>query len=128
MELRAVVVLGLDVVEEVRDRLRRGVGEELDLDLAGGRVELDLRIGGKRGSAESANAAASAAAAIRNGRRNIDELLVGWKGCGKSGYDFGFAGAALASRSRTSTSFAGAVLLARSSFAARVYWTAARRA
>ena len=30
VELRAVVVLGLDVVEEVRDRLRRGVGKELD--------------------------------------------------------------------------------------------------
>ena len=48
MELRAVVVLGLHVVEEIGDGLRRGVGIELDLDLAGGRVELDLRIGGER--------------------------------------------------------------------------------
>ena len=48
MELRAVVVLGLDVVEEVRDGLGRGIGEELDLDLAGGGVELDLRVGGER--------------------------------------------------------------------------------
>ena len=52
MELRAVVVLGLHVVEEVRDGLRRGVGVELDADLAGGRVELDLRIGGERGKRE----------------------------------------------------------------------------
>ena len=48
MELRAVVVLGLDVGEEILDRLRRGVRVELDADLAGGRVEVDLRVGGLR--------------------------------------------------------------------------------
>ena len=79
VELRAVVVLGLHVVEEVRDGLRRGVGKELDLDLAGGRVELDLRIGGP--CAENANAAASAAAAMRKRRRNIDGLLWVGKDC-----------------------------------------------
>jgi len=49
VELRAVVVLCFDVVEEVRDGLRRGVGIELDADLACGRVEFDLGIRCERG-------------------------------------------------------------------------------
>jgi hypothetical protein len=50
MELGPVVVPGFDVVEEVRHRLRRGVGVELDDDLARGRVELDARlVRGERG-------------------------------------------------------------------------------
>ena len=48
VELRAVVVLGFDVIEKVGDGLGRGIRKELDLDLAGGGVELDLGIGGER--------------------------------------------------------------------------------
>ena len=44
MELGAIVVLGLDVGEEILDGLRRCIGGELDPDLAGGGVEIDLRI------------------------------------------------------------------------------------
>ena len=77
VELRAVVMLGFHVVEKIRDRFRRGVGIELDADLARGRVEFDLRVGGERGQGE---AAATAVTAIRNGRRNIGLLLEGWNG------------------------------------------------
>jgi hypothetical protein len=52
VELRAVVVLRLNVVEEIGDRLGRGIGIELDLEAAGGRVELDLRVGGEGGDGE----------------------------------------------------------------------------
>ncbi len=48
VELRAVVELGVDVREEILDRLRRGVRVELDADLARSRVQVDLRIGGLR--------------------------------------------------------------------------------
>ena len=50
MELRAVVLAGLDVFQEVLDGLRRCVRIELELDRTGGRVDLDLRIGGECGT------------------------------------------------------------------------------
>ena len=56
VELRAVVVLRLHVLEEVRDGLRCRVGEELDADLAGRGVELDLRVGCKGGRGETERA------------------------------------------------------------------------
>ena len=52
MKLRAVVVLGLHVREEVLDRLRRSVGIELDSDLAGAGIEVDLGIGGMGGGGD----------------------------------------------------------------------------
>ena len=55
VELRAVVVLRLHVLEEVRDRLRRGVGVELDADRARGGVDVDLRIGGVGAPAANAS-------------------------------------------------------------------------
>ena len=50
MELRAVVLAGVDVFQEVLDGLRRCVRIELELDRARGRVDLDLRVGGERGT------------------------------------------------------------------------------
>src|SRR5450759_2485702 len=46
VKLRAVVLLALDVGQKILDRLRRGVRVELDSDLAGTGIEIDLRIGG----------------------------------------------------------------------------------
>src|SRR6202165_3097395 len=46
VELRVVELLGLDASQKILDRLRRGVGVELDSDLAGTGLEVDLRIGG----------------------------------------------------------------------------------
>ena len=102
MELRADVVSALHVVEEVGDGLRRGVREELDLDDAGGRVELDLRIGGeRRRSRRSANAAA-ARNLVQHERVSCKAMegLVQRRRRGGG-----------ASTSRTSFSLAGAVLL-----------------
>src|SRR5450755_3386409 len=45
VKLSVVVLFGLDVGEKVFDRLRRGVGVELDSDLAGAGIEIDLGIG-----------------------------------------------------------------------------------
>ena len=78
MELRAVVVLGLHVGEEILDRLRRGGRVELDADLAGGRVELDLRVGGLR---RMPAARPIAATAIVMMRRNIGDSFASGFGC-----------------------------------------------
>src|ERR1022692_8715 len=45
VKLSVVVLLGLDVGEKVFDRFRRGVRIQLDSDLAGGGIEIDLGIG-----------------------------------------------------------------------------------
>ena len=50
MELRAVVVLRLDVSEKVLDCLRRCIGRKLEPDLAGGGVQIDLGIRTASGS------------------------------------------------------------------------------
>jgi hypothetical protein len=63
VEHRAVVVAGLDVLEEVVDRLRRLGGVELDDDVAlrGG----ELHLLGERRHREASEKAASAASRVR---------------------------------------------------------------
>jgi hypothetical protein len=46
VELRAVKVLGLDVVDEVGDGFGGCFGIELDTDFAGTGIEIDLRVCG----------------------------------------------------------------------------------
>ena len=146
MELRAVVVLRVDVVEKVGDGLRRGRGVELDDDLAGGGVELDLRVGGERGQRQEGGGG--------DEERGCGES---WTGLLRWKTDSGFgwrvaarpwrhrrvrsrgarragpwragapATAGGASSSRTSLSFVATEMLLRSSAAARSYWFARQR-
>ena len=55
MELRAVEMLRLHVIEEIDHSRRRSVRIELDANLAGGGVELDLRVRTQRGQGERAS-------------------------------------------------------------------------